>query len=48
VTDRSRPALELGTFGITVNRIAPGPFLTDLPAAMLTEEQRQLIGNAEL
>ena len=37
-------ALELGDSGVTVNCIAPGPFLTDLPAAKLTEEQRQLIG----
>jgi NAD(P)-dependent dehydrogenase (short-subunit alcohol dehydrogenase family) len=33
-------SLELGRFGITVNVIAPGPFLTDLPASLLTEEER--------
>ena len=38
-------ALELGESGVTVNCIAPGPFLTDLPAAKLTEEQRLHIGN---
>jgi len=34
-------ALDLGPFGITVNCIAPGPFLTDLPGKLLTDEQKQ-------
>lgn len=38
-------ALDLGQSGITVNCIAPGPFLTDLPAATLPEEIRTHIGN---
>jgi NAD(P)-dependent dehydrogenase (short-subunit alcohol dehydrogenase family) len=33
-------ALELGPFGITVNCIAPGPFMTDLPMNVLTVEQK--------
>lgn len=33
-------ANDLGEFGITVNCLAPGPFLTDLPASLLSEEQR--------
>jgi NAD(P)-dependent dehydrogenase (short-subunit alcohol dehydrogenase family) len=32
-------ALDLGAHGITVNCIAPGPFLTDLPASVLSEAE---------
>ncbi len=34
-------ALDLGPHGITVNCIAPGPFLTDLPMSLLDAEQKQ-------
>jgi NAD(P)-dependent dehydrogenase (short-subunit alcohol dehydrogenase family) len=34
-------ALDLGAFGITVNCIAPGPFLTDLPMSLLSEAEKQ-------
>lgn len=34
-------ALDLGPFNITVNCIAPGPFLTDLPMSILTNEQKK-------
>ncbi len=34
-------ANDLGPFGITVNCIAPGPFLTDLPSSLLSKEQQE-------
>jgi NAD(P)-dependent dehydrogenase (short-subunit alcohol dehydrogenase family) len=34
-------ALDLGEFGVTVNCIAPGPFLTDLPMSLLSEEEKR-------
>ena len=36
-------AVELGSYGITVNCLAPGRFLTGLPAAVFTEEQKAAI-----
>ncbi|MBS0204372.1 MAG: SDR family oxidoreductase [Planctomycetes bacterium] len=33
-------ALDVGEFGITVNCIAPGPFLTDLPASVLSQAEQ--------
>ncbi len=33
-------ALDLGAFGITVNCIAPGPFLTDLPMSVLSDAEK--------
>lgn len=34
-------ALDLGPHGITVNCIAPGPFLTDLPGKLLSDEEKR-------
>ncbi|HEY4263226.1 MAG TPA: SDR family oxidoreductase, partial [Schlesneria sp.] len=33
-------ALDVGEDGITVNCIAPGPFLTDLPASVLSQAEQ--------
>jgi NAD(P)-dependent dehydrogenase (short-subunit alcohol dehydrogenase family) len=33
-------ALDLGPYGITVNCIAPGPFATEMPMSILSEEQK--------
>ncbi len=38
-------ALDLGPYGITVNCISPGPFLTELPLGMLNDEQKQEFTN---
>ena len=34
-------AAELGPYGTTVDCIAPGPFLTDLPLSGLSQEEQQ-------
>ncbi|MEM6917344.1 MAG: SDR family NAD(P)-dependent oxidoreductase, partial [Verrucomicrobiota bacterium] len=34
-------ALDLGPYGITVNCIGPGPFLTDMPMNLLSEEEKK-------
>jgi NAD(P)-dependent dehydrogenase (short-subunit alcohol dehydrogenase family) len=34
-------ALDLGPFGITVNCIAPGPFLTELPGSLLSDAEKK-------
>ncbi len=33
-------ALDLGPFGVTVNCIGPGPFLTDMPMSLLSEAEK--------
>jgi NAD(P)-dependent dehydrogenase (short-subunit alcohol dehydrogenase family) len=35
-------ALDLGPFNVTVNCIAPGPFLTDMPMAILSDAEKEV------
>jgi len=34
-------ALQLGPFGVTVNCLAPGPFATEMPMTILSDQQKQ-------
>lgn len=34
-------AIDLGPFGVTVNCLAPGPFLTDMPMAILSDAEKK-------
>ncbi len=34
-------ALDLGPYGITVNCLCPGPFLTDMPGKLLNDEEKR-------
>jgi NAD(P)-dependent dehydrogenase (short-subunit alcohol dehydrogenase family) len=34
-------AIDLGPFGVTVNCIAPGPFLTELPGSLLSDAEKK-------
>jgi NAD(P)-dependent dehydrogenase (short-subunit alcohol dehydrogenase family) len=38
-------AIELGPYNITVNCINPGPFLTDLPGTLLSDQEKQTFAN---
>ncbi|MFQ3592568.1 MAG: SDR family oxidoreductase, partial [Gemmataceae bacterium] len=38
-------ALDLGPFGITVNCLSPGPFLTDLPMTVLSEAEKKVFAD---
>ncbi len=38
-------ALDLGHDGITVNSIAPGPFLTELPASLLSDQEKKVFAD---
>jgi NAD(P)-dependent dehydrogenase (short-subunit alcohol dehydrogenase family) len=38
-------ALDLGKHNITVNCIAPGPFMTDLPMSVLSEQEKKVFAD---
>jgi len=38
-------ALDLGPFGVTVNCIAPGPFMTDMPMSVLSDAEKQVFAD---
>jgi NAD(P)-dependent dehydrogenase (short-subunit alcohol dehydrogenase family) len=38
-------ALDLGPFGVTVNCLAPGPFLTDMPMSVLSDAEKQIFAD---
>ena len=38
-------ALDVGEFGITVNCLAPGPFLTDLPGQLLSDGEKKIFAD---
>jgi NAD(P)-dependent dehydrogenase (short-subunit alcohol dehydrogenase family) len=38
-------ALDLGPYGITVNCIAPGPFLTDMPMSVLSDAEKKVFAD---
>lgn len=38
-------ALDLGPFNVTVNCIAPGPFLTDMPMSILSEAEKKVFSD---
>jgi len=38
-------ALDLGPFNVTVNCIAPGPFLTDMPMSLLSDAEKKIFAD---